>query len=223
MFLSRNYLRNQSSQKRRQYCSRNPLQPRIVGQRFLTHEPMKFRKRDSVTKERSVLLSQSGERRQIGVFRRRNIPAGLYLRECMLGRRPPENVFGSKVVCDERMLQAEPICNGANACPLKSSLSKLCNGGVQDRSSRLERSLLFGPPAWMPAPSRGRCHLRFLRHVRWLTQSRSKRQGRLYRPACTGQGAVDLYFPSNTRGGGSISLLKASAVFANPRCASAPS
>ena len=34
--------------------------------------------------------------------------------------------------------------------------------------------------------------------------------------------AVDLYFPSNTRVGGSISLLKASAVLANPRCASAP-
>jgi hypothetical protein len=29
-----------------------------------------------------------------------------------------------------------------------------------------------------------------------------------------------LYFPSNTRAGGSISLLKASAVFAKPRCAS---
>jgi hypothetical protein len=87
---------------------------------------------DSVTEERSVFLSQSGERWQIGAFWRRNIPAGLYLRECMLGRRPPENVFGSIVICDEWMLQAEPVCNGANACPLKSSFSKLRNGGVQD-------------------------------------------------------------------------------------------
>ena len=179
--MSRNNLRNQSSQKRRQYRFRNPLQPRIVGQRFLAHEPVKFRKCDSVTEERSVFLSQSDERWQIGVFWRRNIPAGLYLRECMLGRRPPENVFGSIVICDEWMLQAEPICNGANACPLKSSFSKLRNGGVQDRGSCLERSLLFGPFAWMPAPPRGRCHLRFLRHFRWLTQSRRKRQGRLYR------------------------------------------
>ena len=38
-----------------------------------------------------------------------------------------------------------------------------------------------------------------------------------------GPHALDFYFPSNTSGGGSISLLKASAVFANPRCASAPS
>jgi hypothetical protein len=37
--------------------------------------------------------------------------------------------------------------------------------------------LLFRPLAWMPAPPRGRCHLRFLRHFRWLTQSRAKRQG----------------------------------------------
>ena len=115
LLLSRNNLRNQSSQKRRQYRFRNPLQPRIVGQRFLTHEPVKFRKCDSVTEERSVFLSQSDERWQIGAFWRRNIPAGLYLRECMLGRRPPENVFGSIVIRDEWMLQAEPICNGANA------------------------------------------------------------------------------------------------------------
>ena len=39
----------------------------------------------------------------------------------------------------------------------------------------------------------------------------------------TGPRAVDLYFPSNTRVGGSISLLKASAVLANPRCTSVPS
>src|SRR6202023_1017189 len=122
--------------------------------------PMKFRKCDSVTKERCVFLSQPGKRRQIGTLRRRNIPAGLYLRECMLGRRPPKNVFGSIVVCDERMLQTESICNRANARPLESSFSKLRNGGVQDRGSRLERSLLFRPLAWMPAPPRGRCHLR---------------------------------------------------------------
>jgi hypothetical protein len=178
LFLSRNNLRNQSSQKRRQYRFRDPLQPRIVGQRFLTHEPVKFRKCDGVTEERSVFLPQSGEWRQIGVFRRRNIPAGLDLRECMLGRCPPENVFGSIVISDEWMLQAKPICNGANACPLKSSFSKLRNGGVQDRGSRLERSLLFGPLAWMPASPRGRCHLRLLRHSRWLTQSRGRRQGK---------------------------------------------
>jgi hypothetical protein len=172
LFLSRNNLRNQSSQKRRQHRFRNPPQPRVVGQRFLTHEPVKFRKCDSVTKERSVFLSQSGEPWQIGVFWRRNIPAGLYLRKCMLGRRPPENVFGPVVVCDEWMLQTEPICNRANACPLESSFSKLRNGGVQDRGSRLERSLLLGPFAWMSAPPRG--HLRFLRHFRWLTQSRAK-------------------------------------------------
>src|SRR5207245_2247346 len=124
---------------------RNPPQPRIVGQRFLSHEPVKFRKSDSVTEEGSVFLSQSDERWQIGVFRRRNIPARLDLRECMLGRCPPENVFGSIVVCDQWMLQAKPICNGANACPLKSSFSKLRNGGIQDRGSRLERPLLFGP------------------------------------------------------------------------------
>ena len=181
MLLSRNNLRNQSSQKRRQYRFRNPLQPRIVGQRFLTHEAVKFRKCDSVTEERSVFLSQSGERWQTGVFWRRNIPAGLYLRECMLGRCPPENVFGSIVICDEWMLQTEPICNRANACPLKSSFSKLRDGSVQDRGSRLERSLLFGPLAWMPAPPRDGCRLRFLHHFRWLTQSRGTRQGRLYR------------------------------------------
>jgi hypothetical protein len=38
---------------------------------------------------------------------------------------------------------------------------------------------LFGPLARMPAPRRGRCHLRHLRHSRWLTQSRGRRQGRL--------------------------------------------
>ncbi len=89
----------------------------------------------------------------------------------MLGRRLPESVFGSIVVCDEWMLQTEPICNGANACPLKSAFSKLRNGGVQDRGSRVERSLLFGPLAWMPAPPRGRGHLGLLRHFHWYAQA----------------------------------------------------
>src|SRR4029077_396547 len=126
-----------------------------------------FWKCDSVTEERCVFLSQPGQRLQIGALRCRSIPAGLYLRECMLGRRPPENVFGSIVVCDERMLQTESTRNRANACPLESSFSKLRDGGVQDRGSRLERALLFGPLAWRPTPPRGRSLLRLLRHFRW--------------------------------------------------------
>src|SRR3984957_18901440 len=49
---------------------------------------------------------------------------------------------------------------------------------------------------------------------------------RLLTVACCRRSAAsstaDVYFPSKTSGGGSISLSKATAVFAKPRCASAP-
>jgi len=35
----------------------------------------------------------------------------------MFGGRPPENVLAAIVIGDQRMLEAEPICDGANACP----------------------------------------------------------------------------------------------------------
>ena len=159
LFLSRNDLGINRPKQRRQHRFRNPLQPRIVGKRFLPHEPVKFGKCDGVAEERGVFLPQSGERRQIGVFRRRSVPPCPDLRERMLGRRSPENVLASVVVCDERMLQAKPICNRANARPFKSSFGELGNGSVQDRASRLERALLFGPLARTPPPLHGRFQL----------------------------------------------------------------
>ena len=126
------------------YRFRNPFQPRIVGKRFLPHEPVKFGKCDGVAEQRGILLPQSGERWQIGVFRRRCIPPCPDLRERMFSRRAPENVLASVVVCDERMLQTKPICDRANARAFESPFGEFGNGGVQDRASRLNRALLFG-------------------------------------------------------------------------------
>src|SRR5258707_11013895 len=105
LFLGRNNLGNQSSKERRQYRFRNPFQPRIIGKRLLPHEPVKFGKCDGVTEEGRVLLPQSSERWQIGVFWRRRIPPSSDLRERMFSRRSPEYVLPSVLVCDERMLQ----------------------------------------------------------------------------------------------------------------------
>jgi len=96
---------------------------------------MKFGKRDSVTEDSGVLAAQAYQRRQIGTFRRRNIPLGPYLREGMLGRRSPQNVFAAVVISDQRMLQAEPVRYGANACSLESSFGKFRDSGIEDRDS----------------------------------------------------------------------------------------
>ncbi len=77
----------------------------------------------------------------------------------MFGRGPPENILAAIVVCDQRMLQAEAICNRANARPFKSARGEFGNGSVQDRGSRLERALLLGPLARALSPDS------FLRHL----------------------------------------------------------
>src|SRR5258705_12425116 len=154
--LSRNNLGDQSSQERRQYRFRNPLQPRVVGKSLLPHEPVKFGKCDGVTEERGVFLPQSSERWQIGVFWRRRIPPCPDLRERMFSRRSPEYVLASVVVRDERMLQTKPIRNRANARSFESPFGELRNAGVQDRASRLKRALLFGSLSWTPPPLHGR-------------------------------------------------------------------
>src|SRR3984893_4754789 len=119
----------------------------MCRQGLLAHEPMKFRKRDGIPEKSGVLLAQPRQRRQIGSFRRRNIPLAPYLREGMLRRPPPEDVLAAKVIGDQRMLQAEPIGDGADARSFESPFGKFRNGGIEDRSSRLNRTLLFCSPA----------------------------------------------------------------------------
>src|SRR5258708_2103978 len=101
----------------------------------------------------------------------------------MFSRRPPEYVLASVVVCDERMLQTKPICNRANARSFESPFGELRNGGVQDRASRLKRTLLFGSLARAPPPLHGRFQLCALLHVHWLTRLQGTRQER-HAPSC---------------------------------------
>ncbi len=107
---------------------------------------MKLGECDCVAKQRGVFLAQSGKRRQVGIFRRRTIPPCPDLFERMLGRGPPQDILAAIMICDQRMLQAEAVCDGANAGPLKSA-------------SRLERALLLGPLARALSPDS------FLRHL----------------------------------------------------------
>src|SRR5882724_3306131 len=120
---------------------------------------MKLGECDRVAKQRGVFLPQSGKRRQIGVFRRRTIPPLPDLSERMLGRGPPQDILAAIVIGDQRMLQADAVCNGANARSLKPARSEFGNGGVQDRGPRLDRSLLFGSLARAFSPDS------FLRHL----------------------------------------------------------
>ena len=78
------------------------------------------------------------------ILRRGHIPRGPYLREGMFGGRPPQNILAAIVIGDQRMLQAEPIGDGANARAVKSLFSKFRDCGIEDRGSRLDRALLFG-------------------------------------------------------------------------------
>src|SRR5258707_13296144 len=96
---------------------------------------MKFGKRDGVTEYSGVLAAQAGQRGQIRTFRRRNIPFGPYLREGMLCCCSPENVFAAVVISDQRVLQAEPVRYGANACCFESSFGKFRDSGIEDRGS----------------------------------------------------------------------------------------
>jgi hypothetical protein len=48
------------------------------------------------------------------------------------------------MIGDQRMLQAQPIGDGANARGFESPLGKFGDGGIEDRGSRLDRTLLFG-------------------------------------------------------------------------------
>jgi hypothetical protein len=81
----------------------------------------------------------------------------------MLGCGSPEDILAAIVVCDKRMLQAEPIGDGANARSFESSLGKFCDRGIEDRSPRLDRALLFGSLA--RALSAPRSQPGFLRHL----------------------------------------------------------
>src|SRR5258706_6380193 len=123
---------------------------------------MKFRKRDGIPEKGRVLLAQPRQRRQFRSFGCQNIPLGPYLRESMLRCGPPENVLAAIMIGDQRMLQAEPIGDSANARSFESSLGKFRDGGIEDRGSRLDRTLLFGSLA--RALSRGSRQPRFLRH-----------------------------------------------------------
>src|ERR1700730_14973298 len=165
LFLSLNDLRQQSPQKRSQYRFHHPFQPWIIRQGFLAHESMKFRKRDCIPEKSGVLLTQPRQRRQIGSFRRRNVPLVPYLRESVLRCRPPQNVLAAIVIGDQRMLQAEPIGDDANARSFESSFGKFRDGGIEDRGSRLNRTLLFGSLAWALSlggrPPRFLCHFAF--------------------------------------------------------------
>src|ERR1041385_2540120 len=82
----------------------------------------------------------------------------------MLRRCPPEDILATIMVCDQWMLQAETVCNRANACPLESALCEFSNGRVQDRGSCLERALLFGPLARALLPDSFLRHLAFDYH-----------------------------------------------------------
>jgi len=159
LFLSLDDLRQQSSQKRSQDRFSHPFQPWIIRQGFLAHEPMKFRKCDGIPEKSGVLLTQPRQRRQIGSFGQRNIPLVPYLRESMLRCRPPQDVLAAIVIGDQRMLQAEPIGDNANARPFESPFGKFRDRGIEDRSSRLNRALLFGSLARAVSPGS------FLRHL----------------------------------------------------------
>src|SRR4029077_1210012 len=95
----------------------------------------------------------------VSLLRRRNIPLRANLREGMLRCRPPQNVLAAIVIGDQRMLQAEPIGDGANARAFESSFGKFRDGGIEDRGSRLKRALLFGSLARALSPDS------FLRHL----------------------------------------------------------
>src|ERR1700745_727959 len=105
---------------------------------------MKFRKRDRIPEKSRIFLAQPHQRRQIRLLPRRNIPLSANLREGMLRCRPPKNVLAAIVIGDQRMLQAEPICDGENARAFESSFGKFRDSGVEDRGARLNRALLFG-------------------------------------------------------------------------------
>src|SRR5580658_1869470 len=97
---------------------------------------MKFGERDGITEDGGVLATQPRQRRQIRTFRRRNIPFGPYLREGMLCCCSPKNVFATKMISDQRMLQAEPVCYGTNARSFESSFGKFCDSSIEDRFLR---------------------------------------------------------------------------------------
>src|SRR5450631_2809985 len=95
----------------------------------------------------------------------------------MFSRRSPENVFASKMVCNERMLQTKPFCNRTNARAIESSFGEFRNRRVQDRAPRLKRALLLGSLARTPPPFHSRFQVCALRHDHWLTRLQEKNQG----------------------------------------------
>jgi hypothetical protein len=111
---------------------------------------MKFWKSDGIAKKSRVFLTQPRQRRQVGSFRRRDVPLRAYLREGMLRSRPPEDVLAAIVIGNQRMLQAKPIGDGANACSFESPFGEFCNRGIEDRDSRLNRALAYYKvPGWI--------------------------------------------------------------------------
>src|SRR5258708_34396504 len=95
----------------------------------------------------------------MGSFGPKNTPLFLYLRKSLCRARPPQNVLAAIVIGDQRMLQAEPIGDNANARSFESPFGKFRDRGIEDRGSRLNRALLFGSLARALSPGS------FLRHL----------------------------------------------------------
>ena len=74
----------------------------------------------------------------------------------------PENVLAAIMIGDQRMLQAQPIGDRANARCFESSLGEFRDGSIEDRAPRLDLTLLFGSLARALSP--GSRQPRFLRH-----------------------------------------------------------
>src|ERR1700730_16390042 len=95
----------------------------------------------------------------------------------MLRCGPPENVLAAIMIGDQRMLQADPIGDGANARCFESSLGKFRDRGIENCTSGLDRTLLFGPLARaLPTPGSLAGFLaRFLGHLAFVAPNRTPR------------------------------------------------
>jgi len=62
----------------------------------------------------------------------------------MLCCRSPENILAAIVISDQRMLEAEPVGDGANARSFEFSFGEFFDSGIEDRGPCRDRALLFG-------------------------------------------------------------------------------